>query len=183
MTNLAATGGVPGPGRIGRVAIGDLLKRAAARFPDRVALTDGARRVTFTETRARRQPLRQLSGEARTEARREDFDDLQQLRRVRQSAVRHSPRRPGLGADQHHARPGRHGLYPRSCRGALRADRRQSACAARSPRRAGKARHADDRDRSRRQGRRDRAGEFQRSHQGPIRRSSRRSSSTTAISR
>ena len=49
MTNLAATGGVPGPGRIGRVAIGDLLKRAAARFPDRIALTDGARRVTFTE--------------------------------------------------------------------------------------------------------------------------------------
>ena len=49
MTNLAATGGVPGPGRIGRVAIGDLLKRAAARFPDRTALTDGTRRVTFTE--------------------------------------------------------------------------------------------------------------------------------------
>src|SRR5260370_29507017 len=49
MTNLEATGGVPGPGRIGRVAIGDLLKRAARRFPDRVALTDGARRVTFTE--------------------------------------------------------------------------------------------------------------------------------------
>src|SRR6188768_714665 len=49
MTNLTATGGVPGPGRIGRVAIGDLLKRAAARFPERVALTDGARRVTFTE--------------------------------------------------------------------------------------------------------------------------------------
>ena len=49
MTNLEATGGVPGPGRIGRVAIGDLLKRAARRFPDRVALTDGARRVTFAE--------------------------------------------------------------------------------------------------------------------------------------
>src|ERR1700692_817669 len=49
MTNLTATGGVPGPGRIGRVAIGDLLKRAAARFPDRVAVTDRARRVTFTE--------------------------------------------------------------------------------------------------------------------------------------
>ena len=49
MNNLAATGGVPGPGRIGRVAIGDLLKRAARRFPDRIALTDGARRVTFTE--------------------------------------------------------------------------------------------------------------------------------------
>jgi len=49
MTNLEATGGVPGPGRIGRVAIGDLLKRAGARFPDRIALTDGARRVTFSE--------------------------------------------------------------------------------------------------------------------------------------
>src|SRR5438874_1516003 len=49
MQDLTATGGVSGPGRIGRVAIGDLLKRAAARFPDRVALTDGVRRVTFTE--------------------------------------------------------------------------------------------------------------------------------------
>src|ERR1700733_11632114 len=49
MSDLAATGGVPGPGRIGRVAIGDLLKRAAQRFPDRVAVTDGERRVTFTE--------------------------------------------------------------------------------------------------------------------------------------
>jgi acyl-CoA synthetase (AMP-forming)/AMP-acid ligase II len=49
MDNLAAAGGVPGPGRIGRVAIGDLLKRAARRFPDRIAVSDGARRVTFTE--------------------------------------------------------------------------------------------------------------------------------------
>ena len=49
MSTLAATGGVPGPGRIGRVAIGDLLKRAAQRFPDRVAVTDGERRVTFAE--------------------------------------------------------------------------------------------------------------------------------------
>jgi long-chain acyl-CoA synthetase len=49
MDNLAATGGVPGPGRIGRVAIGDLLKRAARRFPDRIAVTDGERKVTFTE--------------------------------------------------------------------------------------------------------------------------------------
>jgi len=49
MTDLAATGGVPGPGRIGRVAIGDLLRRAARRFPDRIALTDGPRQVTFTE--------------------------------------------------------------------------------------------------------------------------------------
>src|SRR4029077_16714645 len=49
MSDLTATGGVPGPGRIGRVAIGDLLKRAARRFPDRVAVTDGERRVTFTE--------------------------------------------------------------------------------------------------------------------------------------
>ncbi|MGJ5154142.1 AMP-binding protein [Bradyrhizobium sp. SZCCHNS3051] len=49
MTNLDVTGGVSGPGRIGRVAIGDLLKRAARRFPERVAITDGARQVTFTE--------------------------------------------------------------------------------------------------------------------------------------
>ena len=49
MSNLEATGGVPGPGRIGRVAVGDLLKRAARRFPDRIALTEGARRVTYTE--------------------------------------------------------------------------------------------------------------------------------------
>src|ERR1700692_2158433 len=49
MSDLAATGGVPGPGRIGRVAIGDLLKRAARRFPDRIAVTDGERRVTFIE--------------------------------------------------------------------------------------------------------------------------------------
>ncbi|MGJ4913534.1 AMP-binding protein [Bradyrhizobium sp. HKCCYLRH2060] len=49
MTNLETTGGVSGPGRIGRVAIGDLLKRAARRFPERVAITDGGRQVTFTE--------------------------------------------------------------------------------------------------------------------------------------
>jgi long-chain acyl-CoA synthetase len=49
MSDLTATGGVTGPGRIGRVAIGDILRRAARRDPDRVALTDGARRVTFTE--------------------------------------------------------------------------------------------------------------------------------------
>ena len=48
-SGLAATGGVPGPGRIGRVAIGDLLKLAASRFPDRVAVTDGERRMTFSE--------------------------------------------------------------------------------------------------------------------------------------
>jgi long-chain acyl-CoA synthetase len=49
MTDLIATGGVAGPGRIGRVAIGDLLKRAARRFPERIAVTDGNRRVTYTE--------------------------------------------------------------------------------------------------------------------------------------
>ncbi len=48
MSDLTATGGVPGPGRIGRVAVGDILRRAAKRFPDRIALTDGARQVTFT---------------------------------------------------------------------------------------------------------------------------------------
>ncbi|ABD88744.1 AMP-binding protein [Rhodopseudomonas palustris] len=49
MSDLAATGGVSGPGRIGRVAIGDLLKKAAVRFADRVALSDGERRVSFAE--------------------------------------------------------------------------------------------------------------------------------------
>lgn len=49
MTSLEATGGVPGPGRIGRVAIGDILRKSARRFPDRVALTDGGRSVTYTE--------------------------------------------------------------------------------------------------------------------------------------
>lgn len=49
MTNLEATGGVDGPGRIGRVAIGDILRRSARRYGDRVAATDGARRVTYAE--------------------------------------------------------------------------------------------------------------------------------------
>ena len=49
MTDLNATGGVAGPGRIGRVALGDLLTRAARRYPDRVGLTDGDRRATFAE--------------------------------------------------------------------------------------------------------------------------------------
>ena len=169
MTNLTATGGVPGPGRIGRVAIGDLLKKAAARFPDRIALTDGDAARDVYGDRARRQPLCQLSGRARPETRREDFDHLQQFGRIRQSAVRHSSRRPGLGAHQHHARPRRHGLHPRSCRSALCADRRQSACPAGSPRRAAKARHRPDRGRSHRQGGRGRPRRVQRSDQGPVR--------------
>src|SRR6195256_1715853 len=49
MQDLTATGGVTGPGRIGRGAIGDLLKRAAARFPDRTAVTDGERCVMLPE--------------------------------------------------------------------------------------------------------------------------------------
>jgi long-chain acyl-CoA synthetase len=47
--DLAATGGVAGPGRIGRVSIGDILHRSARRFPDRVALTDGDRFATYAE--------------------------------------------------------------------------------------------------------------------------------------
>ena len=43
------TGGVPGPGRIGRVAIGDVLRRSGLRFPDRVALTDGDTQITFAQ--------------------------------------------------------------------------------------------------------------------------------------
>lgn len=49
MTSLEATGGVPGPGRIGRVAIGDILRKSAKRFPNRIALTDGARHVSYGE--------------------------------------------------------------------------------------------------------------------------------------
>jgi long-chain acyl-CoA synthetase len=49
MSDLNATGGVPGPGRIGRVAIGDILRRSAQRFPNRIALTDGARQVSYME--------------------------------------------------------------------------------------------------------------------------------------
>jgi hypothetical protein len=49
MAGLTATGGVTGPGRIGGWQIDDLLKRAAACFPDGTAVTDGERRVTYTE--------------------------------------------------------------------------------------------------------------------------------------
>lgn len=49
MSSLAATGGVPGPGRIGRVAIGDILRKSALRFADRIALTDGGRQVSYRE--------------------------------------------------------------------------------------------------------------------------------------
>jgi long-chain acyl-CoA synthetase len=49
MSSLEATGGVPGPGRIGRVAIGDILRKSAIRFADRIALTDGARQVDYKE--------------------------------------------------------------------------------------------------------------------------------------
>lgn len=43
------TGGVSPPGRIGRVALGDLLHRSARRFGAKVALTEGARRITYAE--------------------------------------------------------------------------------------------------------------------------------------
>lgn len=49
MSDLAATGGVSGPGQIGRVAIGDILRRTARRHPNRICVTDGARRVTYAE--------------------------------------------------------------------------------------------------------------------------------------
>lgn len=49
MSSLEATGGVPGPGNIGRVTVGDMLRRATARFPQRIALTDGPRQVTYSE--------------------------------------------------------------------------------------------------------------------------------------
>lgn len=39
--------GVAGPGNIGRVAIGDILRRTAQRHPDRVAIVEGDRRTTY----------------------------------------------------------------------------------------------------------------------------------------
>ena len=44
MSNLHTIGGVPGPGRIGRVAAGDILHRSARRFPERVAIVEGEKK-------------------------------------------------------------------------------------------------------------------------------------------
>ena len=49
MSDPEATGGVPGPGAIGRVAIGDILRRTARRHPNRVCVSDGPRRATYAE--------------------------------------------------------------------------------------------------------------------------------------
>lgn len=40
---------VPGPGAIGRVALGDIVRRAARKYPRKVAIVDGARRATYAE--------------------------------------------------------------------------------------------------------------------------------------
>jgi long-chain acyl-CoA synthetase len=48
MTTSTRAGDVDGPERIGRVAIADLLRKSAARFPDRIALTDGTERIAFS---------------------------------------------------------------------------------------------------------------------------------------
>lgn len=47
MAQKCFDGGVDGPGRIARVLVGDLLRRSARRMPDRVALVDGERQVTY----------------------------------------------------------------------------------------------------------------------------------------
>ena len=106
MSDLAATGGVPGPGRIGRVAIGDILRRAARRFPGSRCADRRRTQVTFTELDRDANRFANYLLSPRPEIRREDRDDLQQFGGVRQSAVRHPSRRAGLGADQHHARTG-----------------------------------------------------------------------------
>ena len=43
------THGIPSPGAIGRIAIGDIVRRAARRYPDRIALIEGDARLTFVE--------------------------------------------------------------------------------------------------------------------------------------
>ena len=40
---------VPPPGRIGRIAVGDLIRRTARRLPQRIALAEGDRRTTYAE--------------------------------------------------------------------------------------------------------------------------------------
>ena len=129
MTNLAATGGVPGPGRIGRVAIGDLLERKSARrFPDRVALTDGARRVTLSPSssatpiasptiwwRAGLKPGDKIATICNN-----SVEFVKALFGIHRAGLVWVPINTMLG-------PVRHGLHPRSCRGEVRADRRQSA--------------------------------------------------------
>jgi long-chain acyl-CoA synthetase len=41
--------GIPSPGSIGRIAIGDIVRRAARRYPDRIALIEEDVRLTFVE--------------------------------------------------------------------------------------------------------------------------------------
>ena len=45
----SVTDGIPAPGSIGRVAIGDIIRRSARRHPDRIALIEGDVRVTYRE--------------------------------------------------------------------------------------------------------------------------------------
>jgi len=52
MSDTDLVEGVPGPGRIGRVAAGDILHRTARRLPGRVAVVEGERRTTYGELEA-----------------------------------------------------------------------------------------------------------------------------------
>jgi long-chain acyl-CoA synthetase len=47
MSDTDLVEGVPGPGRIGRVAAGDILHRTARRLPQRVAVVEGERQTTY----------------------------------------------------------------------------------------------------------------------------------------
>ena len=182
MTNLAATGGVPGPGRIGRVAIGDLLKRAAARFPDRIALTDGARRVTFTELErdanrfANYLVARGLKpGEKISTICNNSVEFVKTLFGIHRAGLVWVPINTMLGpADMDYI------LDHAEVRFALIDDNLHGA--ARPARGAAKARYRSDRDRSRRDGRGRGSRKFQRSDQKAAPRSSPTSRSTTAIS-
>lgn len=52
MNDSVTVEGVPGPGRIGRVAAGDILHRSARRFPARVAIVEAERQTTYAELEA-----------------------------------------------------------------------------------------------------------------------------------
>jgi long-chain acyl-CoA synthetase len=45
----AISPGVPGPGAIGRVAVPDIVRRSARKFPNKVAVVDGPVRATYAE--------------------------------------------------------------------------------------------------------------------------------------
>ena len=169
MTDLTATGGVTGPGRIGRVAIGDLLKRAAQRFPERIAVTDGNRRVSYAEIErdanrfANYLVSRGLKpGDKISTICNNSIEFVKALFGIHRAGLVWVPINTMLGpSDMDYI------LGHAEVRFALIDD--NSPCAGRPARGAADARHRPDRDRSHRHGRGGRSSELQRPARGPLR--------------